>query len=237
LVDHFVSPSSFLKNRYVEWGLDKSRITVLENGQLPVEQLAPRRLQESETRNRFGYFGQINPFKGLEVLLKALSQLPWRSHGKIVLEVHGANMEIQTEEYRGKINLLLEPLVKSGTVEWHGPYQPHEMRSRMAGIDWVVVPSIWWENSPMVIQEALGFGRPLVVSDIGGMAEKVTDGVDGVHVPAGNVTAWARTLGELASGDQWAQLQAGIRRPVSTVESAAVHVALFDEQFAPSSVA
>ena len=51
----------------------------------------------------------------------------------------------------------------------------------MSSVDWVVVPSIWWENSPLVIQEAFMHGRPVICSDIGGMAEKVNDGVDGLH--------------------------------------------------------
>ena len=56
----------------------------------------------------------------------------------------------------------------------------------MATVDWIVMPSIWWENSPVVIQEASCIGRPPIVSDIGGMAEKVRDGVDGLHFRAGS---------------------------------------------------
>ena len=56
----------------------------------------------------------------------------------------------------------------------------------MAEIDWVVVPSIWWENSPLVIQEAFLHGRPVICSDIGGMAEKVRHGVDGLHFRVGD---------------------------------------------------
>lgn len=226
LVDHFVSPSAFLKRRYADWGLDPSKISVLENGMLPVEPLPPRPLANGDSRNRFGFFGQINPYKGLDVLLKALAQLPWRAQGKVILEVHGANLEIQSEAYRESIRTLLEPLVKNGAVEWYGPYQPHELRSRLAGVDWVVVPSIWWENSPMVIQESLNYGRPLVVSDIGGMAEKVRDGVDGRHVPSGNAAAWARTLSELATGDEWTRLKSGISPVTTCARSAEAHVDL-----------
>ena len=42
----------------------------------------------------------------------------------------------------------------------------------MARYDWIVVPSTWWENSPVVIQEALAIGKPLICSRIGGMVEK-----------------------------------------------------------------
>jgi len=56
------------------------------------------------------------------------------------------------------------------------------------------VPSIWWENSPVVIQEALRNRRPVICSDIGGMAEKVRDGVDGFHFAAGNPLALAALI-------------------------------------------
>ena len=62
----------------------------------------------------------------------------------------------------------------------------------MAEIDWVVVPSIWWENSPLVIQEAFLHGRPVICSDIGGMAEKVEHEVNGLHFRVGDHAALGR---------------------------------------------
>ncbi|RZT97610.1 glycosyltransferase family 4 protein [Rivibacter subsaxonicus] len=222
LVDQFVSPSEFLRQRYIAWGLKPEQIVVIENGQSDEPALEPRPLAEGETRNRFGFFGQINPFKGLHVVLEALSQMPKAERKKIVLEVHGANLEQQAPEFQEKVKALAEPLIKQGVVVWAGAYQPHELRTRMAGVDWVVVPSIWWENSPMVIQEAFVCGRPLLVSDIGGMREKVRDGIDGLHVSAGNVLAWQRTL--LEAPRSFGELSAGIQKPKSHQKIASAHL-------------
>lgn len=226
LVDQFVSPSEFLRQRYIDWGLPAEKIVVIENGQSDAAPLPPRPLAEGEGRHRLGFFGQINPYKGLDVLLQALAEMPKPERKKIVLEVHGANLEWQPAEYREKIEALRAPLIKQGVVQWVGPYQPHELRTRMAGVDWVVVPSIWWENSPMVIQEAFTCGRPLLVSDIGGMREKVRDGVDGLHVPAGNVLAWAGMFRRLAAQGvaPWEALAAGIRPPLSYSQCAVEHL-------------
>lgn len=214
LVDEFVSPSAFLKQRYVDWGLNADKITVIENGQADEEPLPPRPLAAGETRSRFGFFGQITPYKGLDVVLEALALLKKEDSDRIVLEVHGANLELQPEEYRNKVERLRAPLMECGVVQWVGPYQPHELRSRMAGVDWVVVPSIWWENSPMVIQEAFVCGRPLVASDIGGMKEKVRDGCDGVHASVGNALQWKAALMSAATSTQnYDALVAGIARP------------------------
>ena len=227
LVDRFVAPSEFLRQRYIDWGLAPERIVVIENGQGDEPPLPPRPLAEGEMRNRFGFFGQITPFKGLDVVLQALNDMPKSERKKIVLEVHGANLEFQPAEYRQKVEALREPLIKQGVVQWVGPYQPHELRSRMAGVDWVVVPSIWWENSPMVIQEAFVCGRPLLVSDIGGMKEKVTDGINGLHVSAGGVFGWANAMrSAVGTPSIWGQLREKITRPISNDAVAVVHLAL-----------
>ena len=224
LVDQFVSPSEFLRQRYIQWGLKPEQIVVIENGQSDESALPPRPMAEGETRNRFGFFGQINPFKGLDVILEALTQLPKEERKKIVLEVHGANLEVQQPEYREKIESLRTPLIKQGVVQWLGSYQPHELRQRMAEVDWVVIPSIWWENSPMVIQEAFVCGRPLIVSNIGGMAEKVRNGVDGLHVPSGSVLGWKRIFATAIEDPAlWEDLCAGIIKPLTFRDCAQLH--------------
>ena len=82
----------------------------------------------------------------------------------------------------------------------------------MADVDWVVVPSIWWENSPLVIQEAFLHGRPVICSDIGGMAEKVTDGVNGLHFRVGDPEDLARVIAQAAGSSQlWRTLTAGVQ--------------------------
>jgi glycosyltransferase involved in cell wall biosynthesis len=75
----------------------------------------------------------------------------------------------------------------------------------------VVVPSRWWENSPLVIQEAFLHQRPVICSDIGGMAEKVDDGVDGLHFRAGDARSLARVLERAVTTPAlWDSLRAGI---------------------------
>ena len=233
LVDGFVSPSEFLRQRYIAWGIAPERIVVIENGQADEPMLPARPLAEGETRNRFAFFGQITPFKGLDVVLTALSQLKRVERRKIVFEVHGANLELQRDDYRQRVEALRAPLMEEGVVQWVGPYQPHELRNRMAGVDWVLVPSIWWENSPMVIQEAFVCGRPLISSDIGGMAEKIRDGVDGLHVPTGNPLEWGRTLLRASQWtSQWDEMRARINRPLTYSACASEHLSRFSEAFA-----
>lgn len=197
-VDSFIAPSWFLRNRYVEWGLPAERIHVIENVHPARAPLPPRESADGR-RNRFGYFGQINRYKGLDVLLAGLQQLPEEERGRIQLEINGANLEKQPAEFQERIRQLLDPLLQEGTVSLAGSYAHHELEHRLKAVDWVVMPSIWWENSPMIIQEALGHGRPVICPAIGGMGEKVEDGVTGLHVPQSTPYYWTQALRRAAA--------------------------------------
>lgn len=230
-VDQFVSPSHFLKQRYVEWGLPEDKIVVIENGQSPEPKLEPRPLMEGETRNRIAFFGQINPFKGIDVLMEALLSLKKKERKALVVEVHGANFEFQGDEFKVRVQDMADKLIKEGVLRWVGPYEPFQVAERMRNIDWVLVPSIWWENSPMVIQEAFVNGRPVIASDIGGMKEKVTHGVDGLHFEARNPLSLAATLRRAAGThhDEWSQMHEAIQTPLSYRQSAEEYLNVFAE--------
>jgi glycosyltransferase involved in cell wall biosynthesis len=228
-VDHFVSPSNFLKERYVEWGISEEKISVIENGHSPEPKLPPRELAESATRNRIAYFGQINPFKGIDLLLEALLSMKKKARQTMTLEIHGANFEYQLDDFKARVNGMADKLIKEGVLRWVGPYDPSQIAERMQNVDWVIVPSIWWENSPMVIQEAFGCGRPVIVSNIGGMKEKVRDGVDGLHFEARNHLSLADILYFAAgfSDENWRLYADNTPNPLSSVQCVEKHKSIF----------
>ena len=83
--------------------------------------------------------------------------------------------------------------------------------SPVADADWVIVPSLWWENSPLVIQEAFMQRRPVICSGIGGMAEKVTHDVNGLHFAVNDPGNLASAIGHAASEPGlWERLREGI---------------------------
>jgi glycosyltransferase involved in cell wall biosynthesis len=239
-VDLLIAPSEFLRQRYIAWGLPSRQIVVLENGAPDCRPPPPRSGADGEPRGVFGFFGQINPYKGLIQLLTAfhyLGQLPAEVTRGIRLIVHGAGLEVNHADYASAVRELLARTAQR--VHFAGAYERRDLDDLMAGVDWVVVPSIWWENSPLVIEEALAHRRPVICSNIGGMAEKVRWGRDGFHFPVGNPFELARLLVRLA-GDAgiWNRLQTTMRRPATVAESAARHLELYrnlavDEPSAP----
>jgi glycosyltransferase involved in cell wall biosynthesis len=227
-VDHFISPSSFLKDRYVDWGLSSELISVIENGQVAPANSAGELHQVARTDTvKFAFFGQINPYKGVDVLIGALAGLARDVKKHVLIEIHGANMEHQTGSYQQSIRELLN---KHGArVHFHGAYEPQEMPNILSAVDWAVVPSIWWENSPMVIQEAFNNKVPLLVSDIGGMAEKVENGVNGLHFRHGSAFDLADKMTLcVKQRDLKDSMIKNITAPLSIAQCVEMHMSIYE---------
>ncbi len=223
LVDHFVSPSRFLADRYIAWGLDPARVSVIENIiAAPTETATPAR---PGARLRIGYFGQISSLKGIDVLLDAAALLEADGNTAVQIEVHGDHTN-QPAEFQARFTARLAETGRN--VRFHGPYGNEQVDRLMRGVEAVVVPSIWWENAPVVIQECLRNRRPVICSDIGGMAEKVRDGVDGLHFPVGDAVALADLMAELAADrSRLPALAKTMRGPAGHDETLAEHLRLY----------
>jgi len=240
-VDAFVAPSNFLLRKYVEWGIEESRIHFIANGRTLQSEAPPRpgdddlsgRLSgKSENgkqarRSHFGFFGQINPFKGVLVLLDAMARLASRRDaGHIQLFLHGSHLELQSREFQERFAAALGMCKDNVTVL--PPYRAEELPGLMRNIDWVVVPSIWYENSPLVIQEAYMHRRPVICSGIGGMAEKVIDGQTGLHFRVGSSEDLARTLLRAAAAPElWKACRAHIPAVFTVEQSIDAHMELY----------
>jgi glycosyltransferase involved in cell wall biosynthesis len=205
-VDLFLAPSHFLLERYVDWGIPREKIRLEDYGRRPEPRLPEQ--EEERPRTRLAFFGQANPYKGLQVLLRAMGILH-ADRPDIHAWVHAANLELQHETWKADFNRLLE--AAEDAVTFTGAYDRAILPRLMADTDWVVVPSMWWENSPLVIQEAFIHGRPVICSNVGGMAEKVTDGVNGLHFQVGNPGILAETIRRAVdTPGLWEQLRSGI---------------------------
>ena len=115
-----------------------------------------------------------------------------------------------------------------------GSYKSPDLPTLMREVDWTIVPSTWWENAPVVIQEAFHHGRPIIASDIGGMAEKVRDDIDGLHFHVGNPESLAEAMTRaIREPDALgaAARRASARRPRPR-PSARAHAALFERLIA-----
>jgi glycosyltransferase involved in cell wall biosynthesis len=215
-VDQFLSPSHFLRQRYIEWGIPADRIAVEELGRPGADPLPEA--DGDRPRNRLAFFGQLTPFKGAETLLEAMKLLATR-RPDVTLQVHGAYVEYFAETYGRAFLELVEEA--AANVTYAGAYAHGDLPRLMRDVDWVVVPSRWWENSPLVVQEAFMHRRPVICSGIGGLAEKVTDEVDGLHFHVGDAGSLAAVIERaVTEPGLWEKLRDGI----SDVYTVAEHI-------------
>ncbi|MFN3525541.1 MAG: glycosyltransferase [Paracoccus sp. (in: a-proteobacteria)] len=188
LFDVLLSPSHFLTRRFEDWGVAQGRIAMIENG-LDHTELPPAQTETTLTTRsrRFAFFGQATPTKGLDVLIRACVQIEADADdlsAPIALDIHGVTAQ--------GFATLWPDLTPPAWVRFRGRYRPQDCVTIMQDYGWIVIPSVWWENSPVVIQEARAAGTPMIASDIGGMAEKTAGW--GVQFRAGDPDALAAAI-------------------------------------------
>ncbi len=190
---HVFAPSRFLADRCLALGLDPGRVEFLPTGVQRVE--AADVSKASHPQERTGplavlFLGTLVPAKGAHVLLEAYGRLNTEQRAGIDLRIFGP--EGSDESYHKSLVQKAQQLgLQVGKV-----LAPHKVQAALAGADLLVVPSIWLENRPLVILEALSMGVPCLVSGSGGMAELVQPGRDGWWFDLGDADDLARVLGE-----------------------------------------
>ncbi|MBL8861473.1 MAG: glycosyltransferase [Planctomycetes bacterium] len=193
-VDLFLAPSRFLRERFLaEWGLDPARIEHLPFG-FDRARFGGARRPSPDGRFRVGFLGTLVPLKGPHVLLEAWSQIPAGLRARARLVVHGPARGGQAYHEH------LLGLARAAGAELPGPLTRDEVGPFLLATDLLVVPSLWFENSPLAIQEAIACRTPLAASDLGGMRELVVPGENGLLFPAGDVAALARHLADAIAG-------------------------------------
>ena len=203
-VDRFIFPSEFLAERYLDWGLPESKCAVIPNGQVNLASGFDR-VRHSPQVNRFAFFGQFIDNKGIDVILEALIILSREKRFPacgLGLDINGGNEHYATPAYLEKVKGQMAEIqaLKGGPLQIRnrGRYSRDQLADRMKDVDWVIAPSTWWEVFGLVVSEAWMFGRPVIASDIGGLGERIQNGVNGFKFPARDARALAELMVKLA---------------------------------------
>jgi glycosyltransferase involved in cell wall biosynthesis len=185
-VDIAVCPSEFLRDVYLSKGFKAQQMRFLRQGLVhppgvPVKKPASSRL-------RIGYIGQIASHKGVHVLVEAFCKLESAS-SQAVLKIYGD--EQQFPGYYEKLQALAG---NQPDIQFLGAFDNLQITDIYRDIDVLVAPSLWYENSPNVILEAFAHQTPVIASNLGGMAELVTDQKTGFLFAAHNSDDLAQRL-------------------------------------------
>lgn len=185
-----ISPSRFLRKVLIDKaGMPAHTTLFSDNGLRVGEARALAKRPAADGKLRLGFVGSLVWYKGGEVMVRAMQEL---DPARFELHIHG-DFKPDSDPHHAELRRLAP-----AHVHFHGRFDNARIAEVYSGIDVLIVPSTWWENSPLTIHEAHIFETPVVASNIGGMAEFVSDGVDGLHFQVGDPADLARVLRRFA---------------------------------------
>jgi glycosyltransferase involved in cell wall biosynthesis len=207
-----IAPSAFVRARFLQQGFPPGRLLHVDHGiDLPPAPVVHR--PDPDGRLRCVFLGGLARQKGVHVLVQAFNGL---DPNRASLTIYGD--ETVFPDYVR----TLKTAVRHPGIRFGGQLPRERLWEVLADADVLAIPSLWFETSSLVAQEAFAAGVPVVASALGALTERVRDGVDGLLVPPGDVEALRAALSRLiAAPDLLAGLRTGIR-PVTTIDE---HVA------------
>ncbi len=175
LVDVFLTPSEFLRNVFLENGFPSEKIV-----HIPYQIAIPHRTRSRVLSDYFLFLGKLDRIKGIYVLAEAAKNLP-----EIEFRLAGKADDKEAQDFLSTLPPNMHYLgMKTGV----------ELATLLGDSRALILPSIWYENQPLVILEAFAAGKPVIVSNLGGMKELAKPEERGLLFEAGNARQLAASI-------------------------------------------
>jgi glycosyltransferase involved in cell wall biosynthesis len=206
--DHIIAPAEWVERLLRGLGVPASKMTLVRQG--IAHAASPPATPTRAESIRLVYLGRVEPAKGIHLLVRALRALP---DAGIELHIYGVTQGDAHVQYRRD---LRDEIGRDPRVVLHDAIVPDAVVPTIAQYDVLVAPSQQLETGPLVVLEGFAAGLPVVGSRLGGIAELVRDGDDGLLVELASVAKWAVALGRLLhEPDLLPRLRSGVRPPRS----------------------
>ena len=185
-LNKIISPNSYMLEKLLQYGV-KSDLIVQSAYGLNLPKLETE-LKHRVSRKpfRFGFIGTLAFHKGCHILIEAFKLIP---QGQAVLKVYGNVLDFT--EY---VEELKRIACDNEAIEFCGTFSNSKIGEVLAEIDALVVPSLWYENTPLVIYSSQAALCPVVASDFPGISEVIQDKINGLLFEAGNVKSLSAQL-------------------------------------------
>lgn len=223
--DRVVALCRWVMEMLVGNGVPASKLVLCRQG-LPSAEF-PRdsgRLRGKGGPIRLGYFGRLDPTKGLDIIIDAVKKI---QNLPLTLEIYGIEQP-GSAAYVSRLRASAD-----SRVIFRNSVQSSDIMSSMEQFDFIVAPSRWPETGPLVVYEAFGAGTPVIGPRAGGIAELVTDGVDGILIEPNDAETWANIIATLAADpDKLARLRDGVRTPRTMRDAAREMAAHYESALA-----
>jgi glycosyltransferase involved in cell wall biosynthesis len=212
MLDCIIAPNAFMRRLYGAAGLPEEKVLLSGYG-LDTDGLErTQRNSRPDEPVRFAYMGMLGQLKGVDMLIRAFLYLD--DSARATLTIYGD--ESHFPDYVADLKSLAG---NHDGVSFNGTFPPDRLGAVLSKIDVLVVPSLWYENAPLVIQSAQAAGIPVVGTNVAGITELVRDGVNGLLFPRGDEAALVACLKRfIDEPDVWTRLHENIE-PVKSIEN------------------
>jgi glycosyltransferase involved in cell wall biosynthesis len=211
-VDRIVAPCAWVHEMLRRNGVPEEKLVLCRCGLIQHHRTQAWLQSNQDSRDtaevlRLGYFGRLDPTKGVDIVIEALRCIP---NAPVRLDIYGIR-QLGCEAYAAKLE---RATAQDPRITLFSALSHDTVAEAMRRCGLVVVPSQWLETGPLVVLEAFAAGTPILGARCGGIAELVSDQVDGLLIPPEDPGAWASAIAALAAApERVAQLRAGIRPP------------------------
>ena len=210
-IDKLAVPSQIMRDMLAANGIKRDNMVLCRYGidlsSAPLSR-AVRSMRGRNPRLRAGFIGTLCDHKGAHVLVEALKDL---RDLDLDVRIYG-----RLEDFPDYVAELRTSCLDDPRVRFLGTFPNARIFDILADLDVLIVPSVWYENTPLVILSAQASGCPVIASGLGGMAEAVADGDDGLLFPVGNAQALAGCIARLVQEPGLLEkLSSGCRAPRS----------------------
>jgi glycosyltransferase involved in cell wall biosynthesis len=203
-----IVPNGFIKELFIRHGVAPSLITQSAFGIDLAENDAAVRPRATAQPLRVGFIGTLAPHKGCHVLIEGFKRLPASS---AVLKIYGKSDDFP--EYAAQLMQLADG---NASINFCGTFPNSEISKVLAELDVLVVPSLWYENTPLVVYSAQAAHCPVIATDLPGLAEVVRHDENGLLFKTGSAVALSRQLSRLIDEQELLErLSAQAQRPKS----------------------
>jgi glycosyltransferase involved in cell wall biosynthesis len=229
--DVVVAVCKWLRDTLASNGVPAEKLVCSPQGADLADRVAPARSRPATgARVRIGFLGRWDPVKGVHILVDAIRNLP--SDTPIDLFVYGIPYDAAYERS------VRSRAADDARIHMLDPIGRADVPAVVAALDALAVPSVWLETGPLVALEALAAGTPVVGSNLGGIAEIVTDGVNGWLLPHGDVAAWTKWFADYSRAPVGAPgsirtLPDARALPIRTMEHVAGEMSILYQRLCP----
>ena len=200
------APNQFMKELLVKYGVKSELIQIHAFGLKDAPATTTQQALKRQPPLRIAFIGTLAPHKGCHVLIEAFKMLPSE---RATLKIYGKPDDFP--EYMKKLEKLSE---EQSSIEFCGTFPNSEIAQILSALDVLVIPSVWYENTPLVLYSAQAARRPVIVSNLPGLTAVVEHEKNGLTFTPGDSADLAKQLFRLINEQSlWSKLAAQAYQP------------------------